>query len=112
LQRLGDGYAPAHIAIDNDDYECLQTCLELGSDSEVRNYKSETPQQLAYLCKSQEMVSCSLCDNAVTYMSDVSNLAGVVCCILCQLSSKEIIGEFGYFLGTAVSEVRCRKISA
>ncbi|KAF6023026.1 cact [Bugula neritina] len=55
-RRLGDGYAPAHIAIDNDDYECLKTCLELGSDSEVRNYKSETPQQLAYLCKSQEMV--------------------------------------------------------
>ena len=49
LQRLGDGYAPTHIAIDNDDPDCLLTCLKLGADSEVKNFKSETPQQLAYL---------------------------------------------------------------
>lgn len=53
---MGDGYAPSHIAIENEDYECLHTCLRLGADSEVRNYKSETPQQLAHLYKSADMV--------------------------------------------------------
>ena len=56
LQRLGDGYSASHIAIDNDDEECLQVCLEAKADSEVRNYKGETPQQLAYLCGSHRMV--------------------------------------------------------
>ena len=46
---MGGGYAAAHIAIDNNDLECLKLCLRLGADSEVRNFKSETPQQLAYL---------------------------------------------------------------
>lgn len=36
--------------------ECLKVCLQCGADSEVRNYKSETPQQLAYLCNSDAMV--------------------------------------------------------
>ncbi|XP_067943515.1 NF-kappa-B inhibitor alpha-like isoform X2 [Watersipora subatra] len=49
-RRFGDGYAPAHIAIDNDDYDCLEMCLRIGADSEVRNFRSETPQQMAYLC--------------------------------------------------------------
>ena len=61
---MGDGYAAAHIAIDNDDLECLKVCLRLGADSEVRNFKSETPQQLAYLAcgcdKECEMVSSTL----------------------------------------------------
>ena len=56
MQRLGDGYSASHIAIDNDDKECLQVCLEAKADSEVRNYKGETPQQLAYLCGSHRMV--------------------------------------------------------
>ena len=56
MQRLGDGYSASHIAIDNDDEECLQVCLEAKADSEVRNYKGETPQQLAYLCGSHRMV--------------------------------------------------------
>jgi len=55
-RRLGDGYSASHIAIDNDDEECLQVCLEAKADSEVRNYKGETPQQLAYLCGSHRMV--------------------------------------------------------
>ena len=61
---MGDGYAPAHIAIDNDDVECLKICLRWGADSEVRNFKSETPQQLAYLFNNKdpncEMVSGSI----------------------------------------------------
>jgi hypothetical protein len=58
---MGDGFSPAHIAIDNGDESCLRTCLQLRSDSEVRNYKSETPLQMVYvkhhLNKSHPMVS-------------------------------------------------------
>ena len=55
-RRLGDGYSPAHIAIANHDMECLKVCLECGADSEVRNFKSETHQQLAYSLGRQDMV--------------------------------------------------------
>ena len=60
LQRLGDGYSPAHIAIDNEDFECLKTCLECGADPEVRSYKKETPQQLAHFSGLVAMASTSI----------------------------------------------------
>ena len=46
---MGDGYAPCHIAISNGDLDCLVVCLRAGADSEVRNFRGETPQQAAYL---------------------------------------------------------------
>ena len=55
-RRLGDGYAASHIAIDNGDIDCLHVCLEAKADSEVRNFKGETPQQLAFLCHRSDMV--------------------------------------------------------
>ena len=58
LQRLGDGYSPAHIAIDNEDFACLEMCLACGADSEVKSFAGDTPQQLAHLSGLQEMVSC------------------------------------------------------
>jgi ankyrin repeat protein len=46
---MGDGFAAAHIAVYNGDERCLRMCLNLGADSETRNYKSETPMQMAYV---------------------------------------------------------------
>ena len=64
---MGDGYAAAHIAIDNKDFECLKVCLRLGADSEVRNFKSETPQQLVYLVYNCDK-DCKMVNN--TFVSD------------------------------------------
>ena len=61
---MGDGYAPCHIAISNGDLDCLVVCLRAGADSEVRNFRGETPQQAAYLASGKNgkcpMVSPSL----------------------------------------------------
>jgi len=53
---MGDGWSPAHIAINNGDIHTLMVCLELGSDSEVRDYGGFTPMQLAANRQRDDMV--------------------------------------------------------
>ena len=53
-QRTGDGYTVSHIAVDRGDEESLAYYL-LKADPEVRNYASQTTQQLAYLRGRRDM---------------------------------------------------------
>ena len=55
LQRTGDGYTVSHIAVDRGDEESLAYYLIHNADPEVRNYASQTTQQLAYLRGRRDM---------------------------------------------------------
>lgn len=94
-RRLGDGYAALHIAVENGDGNSVRALLECGADVEVRNYRGETPLQLAFLCQRQDLVrpGFPVCSRVYWNLAHVSNrLFGwhLLCRWICAWTTERI----------------------
>lgn len=55
-RRLGDGYTPLHLAIKTGNLDVVKACLDGGCDTFSKNYRYESPIQLAWKIDREDVV--------------------------------------------------------